>query len=405
MEVQTPKNEANSYRWIILTLTVFCFIMTFLIRFTWPPLIPVVVPLLKMSMTQAGAYMSAFYIGYVITQVPAGILADRFGVRIILASSLVLEGITTWGMGAVNTFEIGFWLRIATGLGAGAVYSACARALMEWFPVQERGTAFGIMLAAPSIGMVLANFLVPALNTSIGWRGAFEVIGIATAIIGIVLYFLIKADDSPKSAQPLLGGFKVVFSSRDLLLTALAGFGLLWVELGIATWAVAHIRKLGFGLVDAGMVLIWYGVGGIVAPVLSGWLSDVLKNRKTIIIAAYILSVPTTVVFGYQTTLFALSVWAFIMGLAHWAGNPHLTILVSEYAGREWAATANGVANCFFQAAPIIGSIVMGWSIDVTGSFNTVWYIMAAGPLLGAVLLLFIRTPQQLAAQAGQTVK
>lgn len=394
METQATNKVVNSYRWVILTLTVSCFVLTFLIRFSWPPLIPVVGPLLKMSMTQAGAYMSAFYIGYVITQIPAGILSDRFGVRFILAASLVVEGITTWAMGMITSFDMGFWFRIGAGLGAGAVYSACARALMQWFSPSERGTAFGIMLAAPSAGMVLANFLVPVLNTALGWQGVFKSIGVATAVIGFLLYFLIKSDDSPKSAQPLLGGFKVVFSSRDLLLTALAGFGLLWVELGIATWTVAHIKRMGFNLVNAGMVLIWYGVAGIIAPIASGWLSDVLRNRKTIIIAAYLLSVPVTVVFGYQTTLLTLSVWAFVMGLFHWAGNPHLTILVSEYAGREWAATANGVANCFFQAAPIIGSVVMGWSIDATGSFNTVWYIMSAGPLLGAILLLFIRTPQ-----------
>lgn len=402
MEVKDQQKELNSYRWVVLTLTVFCFVLTFLIRFTWPPLIPIVVPILKMSMTQAGAYMSAFYIGYVITQIPAGILADRFGVRFILAASLVLEGISTWAMGSISTYDMGFWLRIATGLGAGAVYSACARALMEWFPVHERGTAFGIMLAAPSAGMVLANYLVPVLNSYIGWQGAFTSVGIATSIIGIVLYFLIKSEDSVKGAQPLLGGFKVVFSSKDLLLTALAGFGLLWVELGFATWAFAYIRKLGFTMVDAGLVLIWYGVAGVISPLVSGWLSDVLKNRKTIIIAAYVLSVPATIMFGYQTNLAMLSVWAFIMGIAHWAGNPHLTILVSEYAGREWAATANGVANCFFQAAPIIGSVVMGWSIDATGTFNTVWYIMAAGPLIGAILLAFIRIPQQLAAQDGK---
>jgi hypothetical protein len=47
----------------------------------------------------------------------------------------------------------------------------------------------------------------------------------------------------------------------------------------------------------------------------------------------------------------------------------------------------------------------MGWSIDITGSFNTGWFIMAVGLLSGAILLSFIRTPQQLAAQAGQTVQ
>lgn len=394
MDNQLVTSEYSPYRWVILALMFCCFVLTFLARFAWPPLIPVMVPLLNMTMSQAGAYMSAFYIGYVITQVPAGILADRFGVRFILAASLVIEGVTTWGMGAVTSFDMGFGLRVATGLGAGAVYAACARALMEWFPAKERGTAFGIMLAAPSGGIVLSNFIVPALNATVGWQGAFQAIGITTAILGVAIYFLVKtSSESAKNNLPLLGGFKVIFSKRDLLLTCVAGFGLLWVELGAATWANAYIKKLGFSMKDAGVVMIWYGVGGIIAPVISGWISDKLGNRKTILILFYLLAVPITVIFGYQTTISMLSMVGFLFGFISYAANPHLTILVSEYAGREWAATANGLSNFIFQLAPILGSVVMGWSIDITGNFTTVWYIMAVGPLLGALLLLPIRPP------------
>jgi sugar phosphate permease len=396
MEERLGKSEYSSYRWVILALMFCCFVLTFLARFAWPPLIPVMVPVLKMSMSQAGSYMSAFYIGYVITQVPAGILADRFGVRFILAASLVIEGITTWSMGHITTFDMGFGLRVATGLGAGAVYAACARALMEWFPAKERGTAFGIMLAAPSGGIVLSNFIVPGLNATIGWQGAFQTIGIATVILGIAIYFFVKtSSESAKNNLPLLGGFKVIFSNRDLLLTCVAGFGLLWVELGAATWANAYIKKLGFSTMDAGIVMIWYGLGGIIAPVISGWISDKLGNRKAILILFYVLAVPVTIIFGYQTTISMLSIVGFIFGFISYAANPHLTILVSEYAGREWAATANGLSNFIFQLAPILGSVVMGWSIDVTGSFTSVWYIMAIGPLMGALLLLPIRPPGQ----------
>ncbi|MGB9846504.1 MAG: MFS transporter, partial [Desulfotomaculales bacterium] len=100
MQAAAPmeNKEANWYRWIILILTVGCFLFTFITRFAWPPLIPVVVPVLGMGMAQAGAFMSAFYFGYIITQIPAGVLADRFGVRVILAASLVIEGIATFAM-------------------------------------------------------------------------------------------------------------------------------------------------------------------------------------------------------------------------------------------------------------------------------------------------------------------
>ncbi|HHW42554.1 MFS transporter [Desulfofundulus thermobenzoicus] len=389
--VSAGAKEASKYRWVILALMVGCFLFTFITRFAWPPLIPVVVPALGMKMTQAGAFMSAFYFGYIITQIPAGVLADRFGVRIILAMSLIIEGISTFAMGYMTTFDTGFWLRVITGLGAGAVYAACSRALMEWFPARERGTAFGIMLAAPSGGIVLSNYIVPALNKSFGWQGAFQAIGLATAVVGVLIFILVRTSDEIKSTGSIFGGFKVVFGSKDLILTALAGFCLMWVELGTATWANAYVKKLGFSVEAAGLVMIFYGIGGALAPLVSGYISDKIGQRKNILIVSYALIIPLTVAFGYQTSMTMLSILGFAFGFCSYLANPHLTVMISEFAGREWAATANGTANFIFQLASMIGPVVLGWSIDFTGNFASVWWIMAAGPLVGILLLLPVR--------------
>ncbi|EGO65596.1 MFS transporter [Acetonema longum] len=399
MSNQLPKEEYSQYRWVIMALMFSSFVLTFLARFAWPPLIPVVVPVLNMNMSQAGAYMTAFYIGYVITQVPAGMLADRFGVRTILGISLVLEGVSTWAMGSVGTFDTGFMLRLLTGLGAGAVMACCGRALMEWFPPQERGTAFGLLLAAPSGGLLLANYIVPSLNAAMSWQGAFQSIGIATAVLGMLIYFLVKTSDEPRGEKSFFGGFKVCFSNRNIVLLAIAGFCLMWMELGLATWANAYIKNLGFTVREAGAVLIWYSVGGLIAPVVSGWVSDKLGNRKKILLLAYAVSAPLTVYFGMQTTLSMLNLVGFIYGFCSYLANPHLSLMISEFAGKEWAATANGLTNFIFQLASMIGPLVLGGVIDLSGSFNTVWYMMALGPLVGILVLLPLHAPS--AAQRG----
>lgn len=383
-----PTDEAVPYRWVILAMMVGCFVFTFFVRFTWPPLIPVVVPVLGMKMSQAGAYMSAFYLGYVITQIPAGILADRFGVRIILAVSLIIEGISTFAMGYITTYDAGFALRVVTGLGAGAVYAACARSLMEWFPARERGTAFGIMLGAPSAGIVLSSVIVPRLNAVIGWAGAFQAVGIATVIMGVLICLMVRSSSMSPPSGSMFGGFAVMFRSRNIVLTALAGFCLMWVELGTATWAIAHVKKLGHTLGAAGSVMMFYGIGGLISPPISGYLSDRIGHRKWILIIALLLIAPITVVFGYQTDLTMLIAMGFLFGFVSYFANPHLTILISEFAGKQWAATANGASNVIFQVASMIGPLVMGWSIDKTGSFETVWWVMAAGPLLAVLLML-----------------
>lgn len=388
MKSVAEQRHTSSYRWIILTLMVCCFLFTFITRFAWPPLIPVVVPVLGMKMSQAGAFMSAFYIGYVITQIPAGVLADRFGVRVILGVSLILEGVSTFYMGNIISYDMGFALRLLTGLGAGAVYAGCARAIMEWFPTKERGTAFGIMLAAPSAGIVLSNYLVPALNNVFGWQLAFKAIGITTIVVGVLILFLVRTTNQSEGSKSLLGGFKVIFSNRDLILTALAGFCLMWVELGTATWANAYIKKLGFSVAAAGLVMVFYGLGGIIAPMVSGIVSDKTGKRKQLLLISYGLIIPFTIIFGYMTTIPALCLIGFLFGFISYIANPQLTVIISECAGKEWAATANGTSNFIFQLAPIISPLVLGWSIDFTGSFSAVWWIMAAGPLLGILLLL-----------------
>lgn len=389
----TNEEKFSPYRWVILSLMVLSFVLTFISRFTWPPLIPVVSPILHLSNAEAGSFMTAFYIGYVITSIPAGVLADRLGVRVVLGVSLVLEGLATFGLNTMTSFDMGFYLRIATGLGAGAVYSACSRALMDWFPARERGTAFGILLASPSAGIVLSNFIVPALNRTMGWRGVFQVVGLFTALVGILVFFLARTTAEQKpSGGNILGGFKVIFTSKDLILTSLAGFALMWAELGIATWANAYIKKLGFSVSTAGLVMIFYGIGGVVAPLLSGYLSDRIGKRKNILIFAYLVQIPFTIIFGYMHSVTALSIMGFLVGFFSYMANPHLTVMISEFAGKEWAATANGTANFIFQMASMIGPLVLGWSIDYTGSFASVWWIMAAGPLVGALLLMPVRT-------------
>ncbi len=397
MATLAEKNAASpavsGYRWVILTLMVISFLLTFISRMAWPPLIPVVAPALHMDNTQAGALMTAFYFGYIITQIPAGVLTDRLGVKAVLTISLVLAGIATFGMRYMTNYNTGFWLRVVVGLGAGAVMSACTRAVTEWFPLEERGKAFGFLLAAPSTGIILSNYLAPALNSSVGWHGVFEVIGIVTTLVGILIVFLVPtSSDQVKNSGNPLGGLKLIVSSRELLLTCAAGFFLMWAELGIATWANTYIKtQLGYSVATAGLVMIFYGIGGVIAPLVSGYFSDKIGKRKGVLIFAYAAQIPFTIIFGYIHSIGLLYLLGFLVGFLSYLANPQLQVFVTQFAGKEWAATATGATNFVWQIASMVGPLVLGWSIDATGSFASVWWILAAGPLVGILSLLGIR--------------
>ena len=393
------------YRWVILTLCALCFLFTFITRFTWPPLISVVVPALGMTMGQAGAFMSAFYIGYVITQIPAGILADRYGARIILSVSLIIEGIATMTLSMIESYEVGFNLRILAGLGAGAVFSSCSRALVEWFPPEEQGLAFGLLMAAPSGGILATNVLVPHLNQSLGGHGAFQVVGALTFTAGILILVLMRSRRaSNEKSGAISEGFRKILGNRDLMLTAASGFFLMWLQLGTATWANAYIKSLGFSINQAGQVMAWYGLGGVIAPLVSGIMSDRLVGRKALVITALLAVVPTTVLFGHQTSFTMLCIVGFASGFMSYIVNPQLTVMISQFAGIKWAATANGISNFLFQLASLLSPWFIGLVIDSTGNYNLVWWILAVGPVISTFLVLSVRQKPGMQARAGSLV-
>lgn len=394
--LQTEKPAISSYRWVVLACATASFLFTFIARFSWPPLIPVVSPVFHFSAVQAGSFMSAFYFGYIITQIPAGILADRLGPRVVLAASLIAEGIAAFLMHYMTGYDMGFWLRFLMGLGAGADMAAASRALTEWFPGKERAKAFGILMAAPSAGIVLPNLLVPSMNKAVGWQGVFEIVGIVTVIIGIlVLLFVRTSDTSAKSSGNPFGGLKVVFTSKNLILLAFTGFALMWAELGIATWANTYIKKIGFSLADAGMIMVIYGIGGVLAPLTSAYLAKKLGSLKKLMLWSFLLQIPLTIIFGFFNTYAGLAVMAFILGYVQYLVNSPLNVLITDAAGPQWAATAIGTTNFIFQFASMIGPIVLGWSIDASGSFSSVWWILAAGSLLGLILLWFVKLQER----------
>lgn len=395
--VATPR-----YRWVVLFLTVVCFIATFLVRFAWSPLIPLAAPDLGMNMSEAGAYMSAFFLGYVITQVPAGVLSDRFGVRLLLAGSLVVEGLATIALSWATSYEVGLALRVVTGLAAGVDYAACSRAIVEWFPQREHGRAFGLMLASPPTGLLLANWIAPILSASLGWRGAFLVIGVATLIIGVFLYLLLRSTGGADRPQSMLAGLRTTVTNRQVMLIAVVGFCLLWLQTGVATWANTFMKGYGLSLSATGQVMVLFSVGGILASIASGFLSDRLGRRSIIVLVSYAVLVPITVLFGFQSDFTSFALVGFVMGFVAYLGNPQFSALVAAAAGKELAATANGVSNLVFQTASILGPWIIGFSIDATGGFQLLWWLLAIGPLAGFFVMLLVAREERATSASTQ---
>lgn len=396
-QVYDPTESA--YRWLILGLAVLTYVMCIIPRFAWPPLIPVVAPILNIQMTQAGAYMTAFYIGYVITQVPAGLLADRFGVRGLLALTLVVQGLANIGLGIIDSYGPGFALRMISGLAGGCVYAACFRALVQWFRPEHRGLAFGIFMATPSLGVALTNALVPSLEGFWGWRGVFLAIGVFALACSVAVFTLVREvkSDGPANTGPrpsFFTGLKTVLQDRNIRTLCLCGLTYIWCYVGFMSWGNTYLKQvIGLSNVEAGAVITVLSMIGIPLSPLAGFVAGKSGKGLQVLIMGIVLVGLGVILFGQTSSVTMIWTLTVVTGVGFAICTPLYSFVVSTYSPPQWAATTGGVTSFCWQFGGMLVPVISGLAIDLSG-FSVVWWILGVVPLLAVLLLLTLKKPQ-----------
>jgi ACS family hexuronate transporter-like MFS transporter len=168
-------------RWRIAILVSVAIAVSYLDRQTLPVAIKAIERDIPVTNEQFSFLQSSFLIAYAVMYAAGGRLMDVVGTRagflaIMLFWSLACAShalATSVGMLAVS--------RLLLGMGEGGGFPAATRAVAEWFPVDERSTAMGIVNAGTAVGGVVAPPLIALVITSADWRAVFYL----TAVVGL----------------------------------------------------------------------------------------------------------------------------------------------------------------------------------------------------------------------------
>src|SRR5256885_1051484 len=111
---------------------------------------------LRFSDRQMGWVFAAFSLGYALFQAPAGMLADRYGPRRILAAIVCIWSTFPCLPAAVRHLGAMLAVRFLFGAGEAGAFPGMARAVYSWLPMSERGLAQGINSSATRLGAAVA---------------------------------------------------------------------------------------------------------------------------------------------------------------------------------------------------------------------------------------------------------
>ena len=401
MTSTTTRMVVSPYRWLVLLLSWAAFTLTSVDRSTWGPASASVGESLAVPIAALGTFATAYYIGYVLSNLGGGFLVDWLGGRLVMSVSGIGAGLAMIVFGSTTSVAVGLAIQALVGLLAGVDFAAGLKLLATWFPVEKRGFAVGIFVTATSLGTVIANAVVPTLIINSGWGAAYHLFGAVTIVIGGACAIFVRNGNVTTHDQARvvrqLPNVRPLLRNRDLLLLGLAGFGGLWGTYGFVTWSNTLMTKgSGISPVNAGVVLVLFsGIAVGIKPII-GWIVDKLGiglRVPTVILLAFFGVM--LLVFGNLNSYTQFLWVAPLVGIGAYAYTPLTTALIPLLAGSKTAGSAAGAVNAFWQLGSVTVPTVIGLVYAANGSFVLAFATLAAGPIIGAVIAFFIREPRK----------
>ena len=359
-----------------------------------------------------GYLFSAFSWAYVLAQLPAGALLDRFGSKKVYGISIVVFSLCALLTGFARLFTEIFLLRLVSGFAQAPVFPGNGRIVASWFPANERGRAsaafnssqyFALMIFAPVLGWIIYVA---------GWRACFwfmGALGLVFALLWAKNIYNVRDDPriSPaeidyieqggglvdvKGTRLTWAAVKALLSHRMLVgiylgqycITTLTWFLLTWFPVYLGQARHLSIMKVGFA---AALPALCGGTGGL----LGGVVSDKLLRtgfslsfaRKAPIMAGMLLSV-TMIGCNYAA---AQAVMLFLMSLSFFGkdfGSLGWTV-ISDTSPKGMVGLNGALFNLIGNLAGITTPIIIGYMVKKTGSFDDVLIFVGATALCAIV--------------------
>ncbi|MBL6751919.1 MAG: MFS transporter [Nevskia sp.] len=206
----------------------------------------------------------------------AGGLADRFGRRRVLLSSIALLTVATFGGATAHGLPQLLAWRAAQGLAVPGVFTSMAAYIAEEWPAAEAATVAGLYVAGTVLGGFCGRFISGIVTAWFGWRWAFLTLGLLNlACLPLVAWLLppsrrfVPVD----SLLASLSGVRRHLRNRPLLATYGIGFALLFSQVGCFTYVNFYLSAPPFGLSLHALSFVFcvFLVGIVVTPVSGAW--------------------------------------------------------------------------------------------------------------------------------------
>jgi MFS family permease len=355
------------------------------------PLAPILLEAFGITRLQVGLLLPAIYIGGVVFSLPGGRLADDWGVRATLATGLGLVGAALVGAAVAPGYAAFLAALAVAGIGWALVNPALGAAILQIFPVSERGLAMGIKQMGLMVGGIASALVLPGIAGGWGWRAALGVCA-ALSVVPAASAWRVLADIAPREPAGVEGGRRAGAGTAGLwwwarrpplLVLFGSGFGFGMLQSAVLGYLpLFSIQALGFTTVGAGALLAAAQAGGAVARVALGAASDRwLAGQRSpclVLTAGLTALVFLACAWRPEASPWLVGITAFAAGVGTFGWVGVFLVASAEAGGARQAGLLTGVGMAFIVSGILVGAPAFGAVLEATNSYGAAWTAFAA---------------------------
>lgn len=319
---------------------------------------------------------------FVMAQVPAGLMVDRFGSRAMLVASAVLLTAGQLILAITSSLPLAVAARVLVGVGDAIVFSGVLALVPRWFAAPRVPVVSQLVTILGQLGQVLSALPFAALLHSAGWTPAFLSAAAGSGLVALVV--LVAVRNAPDgnwtpapagSARELLGQVRDVWKRPH---TRLGFFGHMGTQFSMMVfallWGVPYlVTGQGMTAAGAGGMITLFVVSSIVIGPIMGTLTSRYPRRRSWLMLSVIglqAATWTVVLIGSGPAPFWLLV-VLVVVLATGGPGSMVGIDISRTANRgENLGLAQSMTNLGGFLATLIVLATMGLVLNLLGGFT-----------------------------------
>ncbi|KUO49234.1 MAG: MFS transporter [Desulfitibacter sp. BRH_c19] len=275
------KQESPYYRWIILAIMWSTTFISVYAQFQVSALAYKIIPDLNLTSGNFAMVLLSPMLPAVFFSIVAGALADRFGVKRVVAVSFVFSIIGTYYRYLATDFWSFFLLMFLSGFSVALLNANVSKLVGAWFPRKQIGTAMGIYFSALGFGMG-ATLITASFFSTV--KSAYTTAGLIMIVVFILWMIFIKnkPDGAPElPSQPVLKYIRIAAKSKSIWLAGLAlmcFMGANMAFLGFLPNALTQARGIEPG--QAGIMAAMVTLGTILGNIIGPYMADRIGRMK-----------------------------------------------------------------------------------------------------------------------------